>query len=206
MHAALFGEDPEPGARPSPTIQPAVKTEDLDGDDDRRRDRLDASTGRGGRRSGVAVSPTTSPSSTRSRPSSTTRAPTAKRLWAPADLRSAEHERVAGQWAGLVAKDVWQDALCSVWSEFCRSGVTASRARRGAGLGWDDVRAMARAMTAGPPVLDSERATSEVVDAIAAGHVSLDGVADADRSGAVRGAAGSDRSHRHRHQRPRRHP
>ena len=41
-------------------------------------------------------------------------------LWSPTSYRSVDHERVAGQWAGLVAKDVWQDALCSVWSEFCR--------------------------------------------------------------------------------------
>jgi hypothetical protein len=97
-----------------------------------------------------------------------------ERLWAPADLRSVEHETVAGQWAGLIAKDVWQDALCSVWSEFCRSGVSVSQARGGDGLGWDEVRTMARAMTAGPPVLDGERATSEVVDAITGGHVTLE--------------------------------
>ena len=43
-------------------------------------------------------------------------------LWSPPPYRSPEHERVAGQWAGLVAKDVWQDALCSIWSSSAGRG------------------------------------------------------------------------------------
>ena len=74
-------------------------------------------------------------------------------LWSPPTPRSADHERVAGQWAGLVAKDVWQDALCSIWSEFCRAGRrrvtsrTAATASRGT-----EVRSIARGMVGGPPV------------------------------------------------------
>ena len=41
------------------------------------------------------------------------------------------HERVAGQWAGLIAKDVWQDALCSIWSEFCKAGLRGDECWRG---------------------------------------------------------------------------
>lgn len=35
-------------------------------------------------------------------------------LWSPPGPRSDGHAPVAGQWAGLIAKDVWQEALCSV--------------------------------------------------------------------------------------------
>jgi hypothetical protein len=104
-------------------------------------------------------------------------------LWSPPSLRSAEHERVAGQWAGLVAKDVWQDALCSIWSEFCRSGVQTSLAGQGEGLSWERVRSIAREMVGGPPVLSADMATADLVARIAGGEIALPGadvpVADA---------------------------
>jgi hypothetical protein len=38
-------------------------------------------------------------------------------LWSPPAPRTSDQELVSGQWAGLVAKDVWQDALCSICGE-----------------------------------------------------------------------------------------
>ena len=57
-------------------------------------------------------------------------------LWSPPAPRSADHAVVAGEWAGLVAKDVWQESPCSIWSEFCRRGLDATRRREGVGLSW----------------------------------------------------------------------
>jgi hypothetical protein len=58
-------------------------------------------------------------------------------LWSSPQPRGEGHALVAGHWAALIAKDVWQDALCSVWSDFCvlgsveRAGwAAASRGRR----------------------------------------------------------------------------
>lgn len=90
-----------------------------------------------------------------------------------AEFRSPDHERVAGQWAGLVAKDVWQDALCSIWSEFCRAGVAACRSGAGGGLTWDQVRALGQGLTAGPPDLDGEVPCQGLASAIASGDVTL---------------------------------
>lgn len=98
-------------------------------------------------------------------------------LWSPPPpYRSADHERVAGQWAGLVAKDVWQDALCSVWSEFCRAGVVESGARHGEGLTWEEVRSTARAMVGGPPAVPADLPTAGLVARIAGGQITLPGV------------------------------
>ena len=93
-------------------------------------------------------------------------------LWAASSFRSDEHERVAGQWAGLIAKDVWQDALCSIWSEFCRAGfqVTSGGSE---GLTWDRVHAIATGLTSGPPVLASGELTTSLVERIAAGEIAL---------------------------------
>jgi hypothetical protein len=99
-------------------------------------------------------------------------------LWAPTVLRSPEHERVAGEWAALVAKDVWQEALCSIWSEFCRAGVGATRAREGEGLSWEETQGLARAMTSGPPDLDPAMPTTELAAAVLDGSVGLPGVVD----------------------------
>ena len=97
-------------------------------------------------------------------------------MWAPPGPRSSDHERVAGQWAGLIAKDVWQDALCSIWSEFCRAGVNRSLEAQGEGLSWDTVREMARTMVDGPPSVPQAMPTLELVDAIATGGISLPGM------------------------------
>ena len=60
-------------------------------------------------------------------------------LWAPPAPRSDGHALVAGQWSALIAKDVWQEAICSVWSEFCRSGLARTR-DLGRGLTWEETR------------------------------------------------------------------
>jgi len=99
-------------------------------------------------------------------------------LWAPTSLRSPDHELVAGEWAALVAKDVWQDALCSVWSEFCRAGVDATHVRDGAGLTWEETRNIACRMTSGPPHLDPEMPTTDLAASIIDGAISLPGAVD----------------------------
>lgn len=101
-------------------------------------------------------------------------------IWSPPDPRSDMHAAVAGQWASLVAKDVWQEALCSVWSHFCRAGLER---QRGLGLGatrdlegglsWDEVREVAIAMVAGPPTFDLTAPTAELVDGLASGSLAL---------------------------------
>ena len=96
-------------------------------------------------------------------------------LWSASSFRSGDHERVAGQWAGLIAKDVWQDAVCSIWSEFCRAGFEATIIGD-AGLAWDQVRSIASSMTGGPPVLAGDEPTTDLVLRITAGGVTLPGM------------------------------
>ncbi len=89
-------------------------------------------------------------------------------LWAPPELRNQAHGLIADQWAALVAKDVWQDAICSVWSDFCRAGLARSRAI-GRGLTWDETREVALALVSGPPALDPEQLTTALDASLAAG-------------------------------------
>lgn len=96
-------------------------------------------------------------------------------MWSASSFRSSAHERVAGQWAGLIAKDVWQDALCSIWSEFCRSGFEASSIG-GEGLTWDQVRAIASSLTGGPPALSGDELVTDLVERISRSDVSLPGL------------------------------
>lgn len=97
-------------------------------------------------------------------------------LWSSTGFRSGEHEHVSGEWAGLIGKDVWQDALCSMWAEFCAAGLSATRANGGVGLTLDETKALAQSLVAGPPLLSSSMATTELVAAIAAGTISLPGI------------------------------
>ncbi len=96
-------------------------------------------------------------------------------LWSASSFRSGDHERVAGQWAGLIAKDVWQDAVCSIWSEFCRAGIEATIVGDD-GLAWDQVRSVASDMTGGPPALPGDEPTTDLVARIATGGVTLPGM------------------------------
>jgi hypothetical protein len=94
-------------------------------------------------------------------------------LWSPPAPRSAEHARVAGQWAGLVAKDVWQEALASVWSEFTRAGPDASYVVYGRPLTWEETQELARAMLSGPPALEANQLTTDLAAAIRGGVTGL---------------------------------
>jgi hypothetical protein len=82
-------------------------------------------------------------------------------LWTPPPARSDAHALVAGQWSALVAKDVWQEAICSVWSEFCRVGLERHRAL-GRGLTWDEAQQLARGLLGGPPELDEDDLTTSL--------------------------------------------
>lgn len=95
-------------------------------------------------------------------------------LWSPPAPRSETHRHVAGQWAGLIAKDVWQDALCSIWAEFGRAGLQATRAR-GEGLTWPETIELSRSLVSGPPALDATLTTAALVSGIAAGDVTFAG-------------------------------
>ena len=96
-------------------------------------------------------------------------------LWSASAFRSDDHERVAGQWAGLIAKDVWQDALCSIWSNFCQAGFHATSVD-GEGLTWEQVRSIAENLAGGPPTLAGTAATTDLVDRIASGEITLPGL------------------------------
>jgi hypothetical protein len=82
-------------------------------------------------------------------------------LWQLPVASNAIQARVAGQWGSLIAKDVWQEAVCSVWSEFCRRGLERCR-QLGRGLTWDEAKDVVMDMTAGPPQLGKEKLTSAV--------------------------------------------
>lgn len=96
-------------------------------------------------------------------------------MWSASSFRSNAHERVAGQWAGLIAKDVWQDALCSIWSEFCKAGFEASSVG-GGGLAWNQVRAIASNLTGGSPALTEDEPIADLVERITSGDVRIPGL------------------------------
>ncbi|MFE0590561.1 hypothetical protein [Micromonospora echinospora] len=93
-------------------------------------------------------------------------------LWSPPTPRSEAHAAVAGQWAALVAKDVWQEALCSVWSQFCRDGLAYSR-KQGRGLTSEELQRVVTEMVAGPPTLAADSLTTDVADAARTGRLAL---------------------------------
>ena len=97
-------------------------------------------------------------------------------LWSPPVAGSQAQAEVAGQWAALIAKDVWQEALCSVWAEFTQAGLKATYESKGPGLSWDEVSDVARGMTAGPPQLDGTAPTQQIVAAIANDAITLPGL------------------------------
>ena len=83
---------------------------------------------------------------------------------------SAGHALVAGQWSALIAKDVWQEAICSVWSEFCRAGLDRTR-DLDRGLTWDETRELIGGMTAGLPILGATEPTAALASRLAAGMI-----------------------------------
>lgn len=48
-----------------------------------------------------------------------------KLLWETPQIRSDTHREVADQWAGLVIKDLFQDAACSLWTHLLRTAYAA---------------------------------------------------------------------------------
>jgi hypothetical protein len=107
-------------------------------------------------------------------------------LWSPTTALSERHLVVSGQWAALIAKDIWQEAICSVWSEFCRVGLARTRdlAR---GLTWQEMCDMARSMVAGPPKLAAGEPTSNLVQALDVGKLTISD----SHGGAIKVAAAS---------------
>jgi hypothetical protein len=85
-----------------------------------------------------------------------------KAMWAPPKAINCDQEVVAGQWAGLIAKDIWQEAVCSVWSELCRTGMQWSH-ELGRGLTWLETKNMVSSMVSGLPTFNAENKTSEVI-------------------------------------------
>ena len=94
-------------------------------------------------------------------------------LWSPPPTRSPEETVVAGQWAALIAKDIWQESLCSIWSEFCRRGLNATLARDGVGLSWDETRTLVESMVGGPPTLNAGIHSAELLSLVSDGRVTL---------------------------------
>jgi hypothetical protein len=93
-------------------------------------------------------------------------------LWSPPTPRSDGHAVVAGQWAAVIAKDVWQEAICSVWSEFCRAGLARTR-DLGRGLTWDETRMLAESMVSGPPTLGATSRTVDLAGQLAGGQFDI---------------------------------
>lgn len=91
-------------------------------------------------------------------------------LWDSTGERSAAHHRVAGQWAALVVKDVWQEALCSLWTSFCRKGLERFR-ELGHPLDPSQVEEVARALVVELPPLSADEASAGVAHTLAAGQV-----------------------------------
>jgi len=93
-------------------------------------------------------------------------------MWSHPPPRNENHAVVAGQWAALIAKDFWQEAICSVWSHFCRSGLGLCR-DLGRGLTWDETRDMVTRLVVDHPSLDSGRPTNDVAAALASGQMTV---------------------------------
>lgn len=93
-------------------------------------------------------------------------------LWSSPQPRGEGHALVAGHWAALIAKDVWQDALCSVWSDFCRSGLGRTRGL-GRGLTWAETEGLVRDLDAGPPNISGPTRTADLAADLAANRLVL---------------------------------
>lgn len=87
-------------------------------------------------------------------------------LWSSPTPVSDGQDLVAGHWSALIAKDVWQDAICSVWSEFCRAGLSRTRSL-GRGLTWLETQELARELAAGPPRIASDATIAAVAAQLA---------------------------------------
>ena len=96
-------------------------------------------------------------------------------LWEPSAIRARGQSLVADQWATLVAKDVWQEAICSLWSGFCRGGLSRSRSL-GRGLTWDETREVSSGMVEGPPHLERDQLTTDLAATLTDGALAVTGM------------------------------
>lgn len=96
-------------------------------------------------------------------------------LWSPPPPRSQEHAFVADEWSALIAKDIWQEAICSVWSEFCRTGLSLTR-ELGRDLTRDEAKQMVENMVGGPPTLESDMSTKQLDVLLSKGELSVLGL------------------------------
>jgi hypothetical protein len=88
-------------------------------------------------------------------------------LWSWRAPFSEGQDLVAGHWSALIAKDVWQDSICSVWSEFCRAGLGRTRSL-GRGLTWQETQGLARDLAGGPPSISRNTSIADVAAQLAA--------------------------------------
>lgn len=93
-------------------------------------------------------------------------------LWSPRTLLSDSHRQIAGQWAALIAKDVWQEAICSVWLEFCRRCLDATR-DKGRGLTWQEVRDLSQHLVQGPPLVSARAQTATTLAELSSGDLGM---------------------------------
>lgn len=91
-------------------------------------------------------------------------------LWSLPTIHSNPHAVIADEWSALVAKDVWQESICSVWSEFCRNGLARTR-ELDRGLSWSETHELARGLAMGPPALNGDTLTAEVAADLTHGTV-----------------------------------
>jgi hypothetical protein len=82
-------------------------------------------------------------------------------LWAPATLMSEVHHDVADQWAALVLKDLFQDAVCSLWTHFLRESLASEGQDGLTRAHLDDVLIR---LADGPPTLEPGAPTIEQLE------------------------------------------
>lgn len=93
-------------------------------------------------------------------------------LWNPPPPISPDQALVADEWAGLIAKDVWQDAVCAIWVEFCTRGLALTR-QLGRGLTWEELHDLVRDSFDEPPLDSADIPTRHVVQQMTAGEIRL---------------------------------
>ncbi|MEX1177034.1 MAG: hypothetical protein WEB09_01105 [Nitriliruptor sp.] len=74
-------------------------------------------------------------------------------LWTPPAPRSQHHHDIADQWAALAAKDLAQDALCSLWTDFNYAALNAGGLD---GLSASDLVEVTRQLCDSEPQLDPD--------------------------------------------------
>ena len=83
-------------------------------------------------------------------------------LWVPETVLSEVHRNVADQWAALVLKDLFQDAVCSLWTHFLRESLAAGGQD---GLTRTQLEDVFARLAEGPPTLEPGAPTTDQLDA-----------------------------------------